>query len=503
MTRLFFLSCQWIFLFLLFNPYVLLLLNSIYNAYDLQRILELVILGWTTLHLLYDLEFRQQVIGILERFCTYKKGLLFGFFILGLISAVHAAFPTYALMQVATFFVLFIFMLSLAGFYTLEPERFLKQFEFFILFTFTVNAGIALFAMTYAKLHPALLSAGNIQSGMLANFLASPGYINRRFFDDGQVFLIPILLGLFFLKSTCSWKKGLIFLLLSFCFARGFLDGSRIYFVEPVLLILILPCLFRKKAWPFLGLMVATFIAGIVLYYALYKWNFDFSAGLDPNGGLGVPAGRTFLNNRGLLWQIALHLIRAHPLLGVGPLHYGVYAYSTEGYAAHPHSVILMLASEWGLPALILLMILVIGALAYFCCKMREPTSTKDENAMRLGITGALIGGLTMMQIDGLALMPVGQIMLALVSGLALGLVYGPARPDTFVFTSSRFRFYVLFAAVSALVLIAYALFPIIAALPDLSIGYLINCSFNCALSPDYWSQGFIQFYQLKTQLPG
>ena len=80
MHRSLFLPLQFILLFLLFNPFFLMLLSAQFNSYDLQRIIALAILGVSALQFLCDRDVRQQTMQILENFCTYTKCLLFGFF---------------------------------------------------------------------------------------------------------------------------------------------------------------------------------------------------------------------------------------------------------------------------------------------------------------------------------------------------------------------------------------------------------------------------------------
>jgi O-antigen ligase len=51
------------------------------------------------------------------------------------------------------------------------------------------------------------------------------------------------------------------------------------------------------------------------------------------------------VGSRWTLWRISMEAALAHPLLGIGPMHF---AYVDNGEGAHPHNFWLQLAAEWG-----------------------------------------------------------------------------------------------------------------------------------------------------------
>lgn len=490
LLRPYFLAVQWILLFCIFNPFFFTLLSSSYTTYDLQRILELGLLTFLSIHLFIDTEFRCHTFHFLENLCSYQKLLIALFFGLGILSAIHAMEPRYGLMQVTTFFMLMLFLFSIAGWYSLQKEFFLKSFEFFLFFTFTVSAIVSIGTLTYL-LNNSL--PASTPDRTILTILASPGYMNLRFFDDVQAFLIPILIGLFFYVPQ-QWKKALVFLLISFSITRGILGGSRLYLYEAIAIFVILPLLFRKKTVTYLILLISSIVAGFVLYILFYKWGFmshSETAAISFLNGKGLSS----LDNRGLLWQIAGNLIRLHPFVGVGPLHYGLYAYSIENYAAHPHNSFLALSSEWGIPAFLALVILGFSALFALYQRAQEDAKDIDKSYFLIGFIGALIGGGLMMSIDGLPLMPAGQMMLCLTIGILISRTGIPPNKAVLSLASKFFDLNMRIFIGFALALMAWGLFPLVFHLPAMTVQYLAECSFNCSLSPDYWSQGFIQFY--------
>ena len=454
--------------------------NLAYDSYDLQRICQLILLGGTGLYLLVDQPLRQASFFYFERLVSYQKLLLALFFILGILSSLHAVEPVYALMEVSTFFLLLVFGFTFAGALLLEKDRLIKHFNYLIITLSIISAFIALLSWISFKSNPELSNSLN-QAGTLSYFLPAPGYMNPRFFDDANIFLIPLLLSLVFYFDSKTLRILILFLV-SLSFARGLSGASRIYFYDPLALFIVLPLIFRKRALPFLSLLLICILAGLLLYEVLYTW------------GIGqIPKSITLisLDHRTLLWKIAFHLIATHPFLGVGPLHYGLYAFSTENYAAHPHSFILALCAEWGLLAFSLAAFLTLNNLLHF---VKQAPRTENTPTM-IGLTAAFTGGFLMMSIDGLALMPPGQILLALSMGLAIFNCAQFHSLKLLCLASKRFDRSLIVLILLALALVAWSVLPMISALPQMNAIYLNSCKINCTLSPNYWSQGFVQFY--------
>ena len=488
--RPFFLTAQWILLFLIFNPFFFTLFVSNYTTYDLQRMMQLLLLALMTLHLCLDTDFRKHSFNCLETLCSYKKCLILVFFGLGVLSALHALLPRYALMEVGTFFCLMIFMFTIAGWYYLQKELFWQSFLLFLFLTFTISAFTSLGSFAFFSLNTGIM---DFQDRTLLTLLTSPGYMNLRFFDDVQAFLIPLLITLFFYMPQ-KWQRILVFLLITFSITRGILGGSRLYLYEAIALFILLPLLFRRKALPYLVVLLGGIICGFILYILLYKsglTNHNIASSINLLNGKGIGS----LDNRGLLWQIAVQLIILRPLLGVGPLHYGLYAYAIETFAAHPHNSFLLLASEWGLPAFFVLILLGASALTALYQKDREAAKNMEKPYLLMGLTGALLGGGLMLSIDGLPLMPAGQMMLCLIAGLLFTQTCILPTAGSLILSSKRFNTGLMISLLVAAAFMIWGIFPLLFHLPALTFQYLSACSFNCALSPNYWSQGFIQFY--------
>src|SRR5690606_14553016 len=76
------------------------------------------------------------------------------------------------------------------------------------------------------------------------------------------------------------------------------------------------------------------------------------------------------LSGRGALWQDALEMLYQNPALGGGPM---TFAGLHHRLGSHPHSSVIQLASEWGLVAAILVILLVARGVWIFGRACRAP----------------------------------------------------------------------------------------------------------------------------------
>jgi hypothetical protein len=115
-------------------------------------------------------------------------------------------------------------------------------------------------------------------------------------------------------------------------------------------------------------------------------------------------------------------MMQASPWLGAGPAHFAHYGRDLPHGTAHPHSWLLQIGSEWGLPALLLLC----GAVALAMHKLWQLRTTtielKDQTTLAAWlVTGwaILVDGL----VSGLIVFPTSQLWIALYLGCAWGWV--------------------------------------------------------------------------------
>lgn len=454
-------------IFLIVNPLLYAFFNVGQDSFDLQRVTEWGVFGLAILIMLIDQPLRLQTLGILQGFAPIQRILLIFLFSLGVASSLHAHFPMDGLLEVMSFYCLFLSSLVMAGLVSLNRGVTLKNFQFFLIITMGANSFIALIIWVIYISHPHLLG------GDLSNQLSSPGYMNRRFYDDVQCMVIPFLICFACLKTNSPLTRILAFLILSFCYARGLMGGSRIYYYETALFTLLFPLIYRKASIRFLSTQWLAIGLGLAFYFLMYihshKEYYPFSL--------------TYLNHRTLLWSIAITLMLKHPFLGVGPMHFGVYAYAFENYAAHPHNMVLFIASQWGIPALLCVFALMMLGI--------RPVD-REHPLFSMALLGSLLIGILMMQADDLMQMPAGQMMLMMVVGLTMGLSAANAPFITQKALSPVIQGFPLGLGLLAFLGILAIGGPMFMN-NALSIFHFFNaCSSQCLVAPDYWSQGFI-----------
>lgn len=434
----------------------------------------------------------------------FYSALSLGLFLcLGILSSFFAHYPLYALLEVSTFLACIMSVLYFSSLMLIDRNHFLCQGTYFLLFTFST------FALTTCIAWLGLHNQGQTAIEQAHHFLAAPGYMNPRFYDDVQCMLLPLLVGLCLKPHSSKTLRLFIFILLTDCQARAFLGGSRIYDYEALALFIALPLIFKKQAIPFLATYGASLFSGFILYLLLYGSASDMLHSLSN------------LDGRGLLWSLALKLALQHPILGVGPLHFNFYAYPLEGplhYAAHPHNVPLAIASEWGFPALLCaLAFIMLGLYSWLKSLDRNP----QTSLLSLCLSASLIAAGLMMQVDGLIFMPAGQSMFCFVLALifAESQIHALKKPQSISLPHATLQIdqasttiheikkanhcqkrrlkqtLFLLACLTPLCFIFAIGLPLFFNMPAIIFHFFTANTPPGLLSPNYWSQGFIQFY--------
>ncbi|MDX1803849.1 MAG: hypothetical protein R3292_07180, partial [Alcanivorax sp.] len=106
--------------------------------------------------------------------------------------------------------------------------------------------------------------------------------------------------------------------------------------------------------------------------------------------------------------------ICAHPLLGQGPMSF---AANTLFPVAHPHNSLIQIAYEWGVPALLLVLVIV-----FICLKKSVSVFKGDEgkrNSKRAVVLSAsLLVAAIHSLLSGIIVLPYPQLWLAIIVGL-------------------------------------------------------------------------------------
>jgi O-antigen ligase len=202
------------------------------------------------------------------------------------------------------------------------------------------------------------------------------------------------------------------------------------------------------------------------------------------------------LSGRDALYQLSFRLIAEHPWLGVGPMHFTNYP---EAIAGNPHNAVLHIAVEWGLPTLVLVLLLV----ALYARRMwihhrtalqssADPASMSGY-AMWVCLMGAVLATAVQSMFSSILADPNSLLWLAVVVGWSLGLTGQPLSPvhskeHSFVGQVSR---WVLFAG--AMACIATLMHVVARDLPLLAVREQVYLQkYGLPLKPRFWRQGMI-----------
>ena len=263
------------------------------------------------------------------------------------------------------------------------------------------------FLLTTGIYGVALLDSG---AGPLNARLLHLGFDNPRFFNHLQTLALPVLLG-WSVAAPDRLRRRAATVAASLHFAWLFMDVARASLLALAVATVWCCWVGARPLWRRLLLCA---LAGFVIHWVLFvalpialgrSW-FTHFAGLQE---------LTSSHSRDLLLSAALDLMRDHPWLGAGPMHYAALAHPK---GAHPHNLYLQWAAEFGLPSLLLLVAVLAIPLWRASALLRQAQS--ESPAMTAALGAALLAALVDAGFSGNFVMPLSQVWIAVVYGLLL-----------------------------------------------------------------------------------
>lgn len=391
------------------------ILYSDTNWHDQQRFAQgafilLALLSWWISHIGRK---DQQTFILLLPCSTMASFVVFA--LIGFVSAMAAEFPRWALLEWASILLFALCTVFIASL------RFDSGARFDRALTAICTTACAIYLTGCVARYATIFTGVGLDVWSLFE-----GFANIRFFGHFQTMTLPLLvLPIFYVRSVRL--KICAFILLGGWWMLAIASGTRGTWLGMFIAILAVYGLCKGigRVW------VRWQIYGIMLGVAIYLLFFlvipqVFGLDLSPVDRLPNLFG---LSNREILWWAALDIIRKSPLLGAGPMHFGVTPTSIGG---NPHNALLQIACEWGVPALLLLASTVLGAM----CKLAKSISknANDEPEMqsmlRVALFASLIGAGVQSMVDGIIVMPYSQTLLVLMIGWSMGL-YCSTKPNS------------------------------------------------------------------------
>ncbi len=485
-----------------------------YSFYDIHRIIELLIFGVMGVSLLTSATLSEHFLVTYGKLPRFARAGIPIFFIMGCLSSFYSPIIlAKSLLWVAHLAALFFLMIYIASFFQKRPDR--TSCLFLIILSLSLGFYVFFEWLTYAVtlygIHFFPHFASSINTDELIQNLRFPGYSNPRFLDQVLSWLLPLIplsYCLYDSKKNHFFYKNLIFIISAGLWQMFWMSQSRALYLELFLLACLLPVLFRKQAATSRYLKIQGFamLTGLLLYLALYHL------------GYSLPE-RSFAENTGdhgrwAIWKFSLSLISHHPVLGVGPLNFMHYSASTFNMS-HPHQAFLFIMAEWGIPAGIFFIFLILWGLKNFLefsiktlkstnsyCPFdgsNQPNQNQpNQNFSKigwitLGLSTALCCGLIHSQFSGTLVMPSSQVFLSMVAGWALGL-YQVYKPDDAASKKPFIQKIILkIIVLSLFMLILNGIFPEVLHLPqiqEIACEKAIDEAYpsRCPIIPNYWA---------------
>lgn len=243
------------------------------------------------------------------------------------------------------------------------------------------------------------------------------GFTHVRFFNHLQTWSIPLLsFGYLYFKDKLI--PGLRYLMLFFIASWWmliFAADARGTMLASFLSLLLVWFLFRIKSHDFVKIFLSTAAGGLALYIALF---------LLPDSG-----GREILTRFGdsgrlKVWAFALQQIWAHPWVGLGPMHFSYMGINPPW--STPHNLILQSAAEWGIPAVLIAIVLSAWGYRNFVKQSLKVAEKKDDInlLLRIALICSFTAALIHSMFSGVFNSPLSQLLGFLVIGAMIGEYY-------------------------------------------------------------------------------
>lgn len=396
----------WVAMCLVISPFLVLPLVTSANIHDNQRLIEISCVLFALAIIWFQLINGSAIPLLLSRPITLLLAL---FFLFGLDSSSTAYSPRHAFFEWVNLLLLFGVAWLVATEISAKGDLLLDKV------LMICGLACAAYLLLEIAIYLSVLKAG-VQPKPAQLIV---GFANIRFFNHVQTISLP-LLGLMASRMPDRGRKLFWWVITALWWMLLFVSAGRGTFVGLTVALVIVWCTLPQAAGAWCRFMLLAGLAGLVAYLFFYAV-IPLILGLEPFGFFFSTADRTMASptsGRMLLWTRALEMIREHPWLGAGPGHFAHYGQDLQ-IAAHPHNWPLQIASEWGMPALLLLN----GVLALAMLKLwqlRKIISAKDQETLTAWlVTGCaiLVDGL----VSGLIVMPTSQLWIALYVGCAWG----------------------------------------------------------------------------------
>ncbi|MEE8338875.1 MAG: O-antigen ligase family protein [Xanthomonadales bacterium] len=423
-------------------------LSSTLALFDVKRMIEIMIFGAILAIAIIDPRLRMELVAQFRRIPRWIGLGLVGFIGLGVVSSVfNAASPfalAYSLADVYLLAIMIVLTLVVAACRSIAGTRF-DQLVMFCLAMLGLAVGVQ------ELIGVAVAWSAGLQ---FSYDVALTHFSHARFYNQLQSWTVPLLTALPVVFSRhrlaalpCILVLGLHWYILLMTGARGSTLSLLVAFGVTLLLFPGARRLIIK--WQAAGILL-----GVLIYILMFLGPATGHHPIDTATALPVPVsdgvaveenpgtaglpgetptaianryfklslGRPMLHSSGRLklWSTALGYAEENPLLGIGPMNFA--CTGPFFFAGHPHNSAMQLLSEWGLPATLLALGILLTLLGCLVTRLRVPVAPPPEQwLLQVMLFTSVLAAILHSGLSGLLIMPASQVAAVLVCGWLLG----------------------------------------------------------------------------------
>ena len=316
------------------------------------------------------------------------------------------------------------------------------------------------------------------------------GYDNYRFFNHVQTVALPLAVLAVTVAPRRSWLRALAWFSAVGGFAFLFSVAGRGTMLGIVVGAVVVAAIFRRGSFATLRNLAVAAVLGALLFGTLFFF-LPLLAGTTPGLSDGHYDARLgSIEARFYLWRIALSYIEQAPWLGIGPMHY---AHSQNAVASHPHNMYLQIASEWGVPMLVLVTSAAVVGLYKLAAVVRRCDDTRVRDC-GIGLYLVCVAIAVDAFFSGNLVMPVSQVWIAFAVGWVLAWASGQPQGEEVLLRESagkaplkRMGFVMLLASQLWLV---WSVWPELQEL-DGHVKQIMDKYPSQVMNPRFWSHGW------------
>jgi len=414
--------------------------------YDVKRISEIILLFFVILLTLINKPLRIAFAGQLSGLPSRLALGLTLFFVLGIASSIaNASSPRgliYSLTDVGLLVLLFVLALIVAACRNLAGSKFDR-----LAISLIAILGLAVGVQELSGFWAARSIGSSYNFNIALVYFSFP-----RMYNQIQTWTIPVVTALPFVFSGSKLAKVLCIITLGLNWYVLLVTGARGSVVSLVLAFFIAASLSSVARKVLLKWQLAGIFFGIVLYAGLLivtalgteqnltssqsffttETKADTSITSNAQGTLTEElalnqfykssVGRPLLHTTGRskLWRAAVEYARAHPFMGIGPMNFA--CKGPTGRLGSPHNFLLQILSEWGIPATLVLFLILFPILGTLLKGLKLTTHGASDNyTLHLMLITAVLAAMVHLMVSSLLISPASQVAAALVVGWLIG----------------------------------------------------------------------------------